>query len=98
MESQSNDEAARPRHSILGPAVTALVVLPLLYVAGLGPAVWIADRAPVVEPLIATAYAPLERVAERHPRLADALFRYASWWAPLPGANPKFEEVRDALQ
>lgn len=65
--------------------VTAMLVsVPLLYVASIGPAVVLAERKIIGEPVLEFCYSPLEWVVEAT-GTADAFEAYITVWMKLTG-------------
>ena len=58
-----------------------LVLLPVLYVFGIGPTVWLTVRWGLPEWVIATFYDPLVILAKWPPAFRDFLQWYMDWWA-----------------
>jgi hypothetical protein len=61
-------------------AGVALIFLLVLYVFGLGPAVWVATRYPSTIDAISIVYYPLEFLAENSEPIARPLRWYADFW------------------
>ena len=70
-----------PRH-LLGRFTATLLALLLLYPLSAGPAMYVAERFPGSQPLIALLYVPLLEAIERTP-LAGPFYSYAMWWQNL---------------
>ena len=75
------------RKATAGPAIIAavlmLVVLPVLYVAGLGPAVWLHEHggvSPNVKRAIEVVYLPLDLICDASPPVSDTLAWYIRLW------------------
>ena len=63
--------------------VVALVVLPVLYVLGIGPADWLYKRTPPkqVQQAILVMYYPVTRACDASPMVTAGVRWYASLWA-----------------
>lgn len=74
-------------------AIVTLVILPLLYVASIGPAVWLADRGLIStdeDSGAALFYRPLEIVVEHCEPVEEGLELYVSLWESDIPVYPQF--------
>ena len=62
----------------------AVVLLPGLYVASLGPAVWLLDHQYVTPRLVLIVYWPLELLAQESSAVRDVLTWYADFFRDRP--------------
>ena len=60
--------------------VLAFVFLPVLYVLGLGPAVWLANQYPAARDVLGLVYSPLEFVHDNFETVGVWLDRYVELW------------------
>ena len=60
--------------------VLAVIVLPVLYVLGIGPAAWIATTYPATDPFLTMIYSPLTNLAAYFSPLRSVLEWYANLW------------------
>jgi hypothetical protein len=61
----------------------AVLLLPVLYVASLGPAVYLHERGVLSNETGETIYAPLMLLADRSESFRTTMERYAEWWSAL---------------
>jgi hypothetical protein len=64
--------------------VLVVVLLPLLYVASLGPAVWLLDHGYIAPRPVLIVYWPLESLAQESEAARDALTWYADFFRERP--------------
>ncbi|HEX5106141.1 MAG TPA: hypothetical protein VFV87_20115 [Pirellulaceae bacterium] len=72
-------------------AILLLMLAPLLYVAAIGPVVWLADRGMIdvdEHSIAAKVYAPLEWSANECEPVAGALEWYVQLWSAPPASPP----------
>jgi hypothetical protein len=75
--SESDEE--KPRRP-WGCAAAAMVLLPVLYILGIGPAAWLYHHSPpAVQTALEFVYMPLPIIV-RFTVLVDALRSYVEWW------------------
>jgi len=78
---------AKERNSVEGltvVAIAAVILLPLLYMLGIGPLAWLASRGYVSGEFVGTMYYPLAAVCLRTPLTQDLLGSYIDFWVRLP--------------
>jgi hypothetical protein len=76
------NEQKRPT-PVLILLLAVAVLLPLLYVAGIGPAVWLVENDYVSQQTFGVAYAPLLWLMSLVPTCGNALERYIRLWEAL---------------
>ncbi len=73
-------ESTGGRRSVVWLGVLAPPALLFLYLAGIGPAVWLVARYPEMEPAYRAFYDPLDWICDTVPGLRDVLLWWCSFW------------------
>lgn len=77
---------------VTGVIATAVVLLPMIYVASFGPAVWLMDRSRLIgAPFVAGVYQPVIWTAFDGPESARRLIRWYALWGISP--STRYAEV-----
>lgn len=72
------------RGGLAAVVVAIVLLLLLLYVASLGPAVWLYERGYLSDPTVEAIYQPLQVAADRCKPVEIVLDRYAAPWRKSP--------------
>ena len=62
-------------------AGVVLILLPVLYILGLGPAVWLEGRCPAISGTVGFLYYPLQFLANNSEPMRRVLRWYVEFWA-----------------